>query len=149
MPLHLRAVEHPVVDLLASQEHVLDDVQVLAECEVLVDDLDAERRGVVRRAQRGRLAVEQHFARIIRLDACEPLDQRGLAGAVVADERAHLAGVDLHVHALEHLDGPEALADVTQLDESCHGCYPPPVPAPWRWARAARTPIITAPPASA
>jgi hypothetical protein len=34
--------------LLAPEEHVLDDVQVLAQGEVLIDDLDAERRGVVR-----------------------------------------------------------------------------------------------------
>ena len=33
---------------LAAQEHVLDDVEVVAQREVLIDDLDAERGGVAR-----------------------------------------------------------------------------------------------------
>ena len=41
MLLHLRLVEHALVNLFPPQEHVLDDVEVLAQREVLVDDLDA------------------------------------------------------------------------------------------------------------
>jgi hypothetical protein len=53
--------------------------------------------------------------------------------------------VDLHVHALEHLDGPEALADVTQLDESCHGCLSSSSTGGMTMgARDVRAPIITA-----
>ena len=40
-------VEHAALDLLAAEEHVLDDVEVVAQREVLVDDLDAEGRDVV------------------------------------------------------------------------------------------------------
>ena len=36
------------VVLLAAEEHVLDDVEVVAEREVLVDDLDPELGGVLR-----------------------------------------------------------------------------------------------------
>jgi hypothetical protein len=35
-------------ELLAPEVHVLDDVEVVGEREVLVDDLDAEGRGVLR-----------------------------------------------------------------------------------------------------
>src|SRR3954451_21749686 len=42
--LHLRAVEHAVVLLLAAEEHVLDDVQVLADREVLKGDIDTQGR---------------------------------------------------------------------------------------------------------
>ena len=50
--LHARLVERLNRWLLAAEEHVLDDVQVVAEREVLVDDLDAERRGVLRARDR-------------------------------------------------------------------------------------------------
>ena len=45
------------------------------------------------------------------MDAGEDLDEGGLAGAVVADEGDHLAGVDPEVDVGERLDGAEALAD--------------------------------------
>ena len=37
---------------LAAEEHVLDDVEVVAQREVLVDDLDAERGRVARASAR-------------------------------------------------------------------------------------------------
>ena len=39
-------VEDEAAALLPAEEHVLHDVEVVAEREVLVDDLDAERGGV-------------------------------------------------------------------------------------------------------
>jgi hypothetical protein len=48
MLLHLRLVEHALVNLFPPQEHVLDDVEVLAQRQVLVDDLDAVPRRVLR-----------------------------------------------------------------------------------------------------
>ena len=69
--LHVGLVEQPGVAPLAAEEHVLDDVQVVAEREVLVDDLDAELAGVGRAVDRHRLAVEQHLARC-RSGGCPP-----------------------------------------------------------------------------
>ena len=47
--LHLGLFEQlEDVVCLAAQEHVLDDVEVVAEREILVHDLDAEPRGVLR-----------------------------------------------------------------------------------------------------
>ena len=57
--LHAALVEHHAADPLAAQEHVLDDVEVVAQGEVLVDDLDAEGAGVAGRVHRDRLAVEE------------------------------------------------------------------------------------------
>ena len=45
------------------------------------------------------------------IDAGDRLDERRLAGAVVADQGDHLAGVDLEVDARERPDGAEALGD--------------------------------------
>ena len=44
--LHVVLVEQTVPQSLAPQEHVLDDVEVVGEGEVLIDGLDAERGGV-------------------------------------------------------------------------------------------------------
>ena len=46
--LHDRLLEpvEPVAHL-AAEVHVLDDVEVVAQCEILVDDLDPELRGVL------------------------------------------------------------------------------------------------------
>ena len=46
MLLHLRLVEHAEMNFFAPKEHVLDDVEVLAEREVLINDLDAVVRRV-------------------------------------------------------------------------------------------------------
>jgi hypothetical protein len=45
------------------------------------------------------------------MDAADALHQRGLAGAVVADQRGHLAGVRLEVHVAQDVDRAEALVD--------------------------------------
>ena len=96
-------------DLLPAEEHVLHDVEVVAQREVLIDDLDAELGRVTGGVDRDRLAVEAVLAGVGGVDAADALDQRGLAGAVVADERGDLAGVGGEVHITEDLDGAEAL----------------------------------------
>ena len=81
------------------------------EREVLVDDLDPERGGVLRAVDRDRLALEEDLARVDRVDPGDALDERRLAGAVVADERHDLARRDVEVDLVERLDGAEALRD--------------------------------------
>jgi hypothetical protein len=49
------------------------------------------------------------------MDAGDALDQRRLAGAVVADEGHHLSGVHMEVHLVQGLDRTEVLGDPTQL----------------------------------
>ena len=106
---------------LPAEEHVLDDVEVVAQREVLVDDLDAEGGGVARAVDRDRPALEAELARVVAVDAADALDQRGLAGAVVADQRGDLAGVDGEVDVAQHLDRAEALVDPAQLEQRRRG----------------------------
>ena len=111
-PLHDRLVEplqHVVV--LAPEVHVLDDVEVVAQREILVDDLDPQANGVLRAVDVDLLALEQDGAAIDRMDARDALDQRGLPRTVVADERHHLAGAHLEVDISESLDRAERLRD--------------------------------------
>jgi hypothetical protein len=76
------------------QEHVLDDVQVVAQREVLVHDLDAERG--LRPGGRGTgdvPALEEDLTRVDGVDAADALDEGRLAGAVVTDERSDLSAL--------------------------------------------------------
>ena len=58
--LHRRLLQPlEAVVRLAAEVHVLDDVEVVAEREILVDDLDPELRRVLRAVDRDRLAVEE------------------------------------------------------------------------------------------
>ena len=76
---------------LALEEHVVGDGEARDQGEILVDGVDAERPRVVDRAQLHLLAVDEDLAAVGLLEAGEDLDQRRLAGAVVADQPEHLA----------------------------------------------------------
>ena len=110
--LHRLLVESPrAVQQLAAQEQVRDDVEVVAEREILVDGRDPVLVGGGGAADVRALAVDRDRARVRGLDPGDRLDQRRLAGAVVADQGDDLAGVDLEVDVDERLDTAEALAD--------------------------------------
>ncbi|GGN21305.1 hypothetical protein GCM10011609_73280 [Lentzea pudingi] len=114
--LHVGLVEQATLGALAAEEHVLDDVEVVGQREVLVDDLDPEFRGFARALDVHRLALEQDLTRVGRVDARDALDQRRLARAVVADEGRDLAGVDVEVDVVQDVHGAEALVDAAQLE---------------------------------
>ncbi len=117
LDLHLRLVEHEARFGLAAEEHVLHDVQVVAEREVLVHDLDAQRGRVTRIADRHRLSVEQVLPGVDAVDARDALDQRRLAGAVVTDQSGHLAGIDRQVDVVQHLHRAETLVHPPQFQD--------------------------------
>ena len=97
----------------------MDHVEVVAECEVLVDDLDAERAGVLGAVQVHHVALEPDLAGVEGVDAGDALDQGALAGAVVTDEGGDLAGVDLEVDTVQHLHRAEALVDSREGQKWC------------------------------
>ena len=100
---------------LAAEVHVLDDVEVVAEREILVDDLDPELRGVLRPVDVDLLALEEDLAAVGRVRAGDALDQRRLPGPVVPDERHHLAVPHLEVDVAQGLDRAERLRDAAEL----------------------------------
>ena len=110
--LHPGLIEDDAVDPLAPEKHVRHDVEVVCEREVLVDDLDSERRGIPGPGDRHSLAFEVDLALVERVDPGDALDQRGLAGAVVPDEGHDLSGRDLEVDLVERLHRAELLRDV-------------------------------------
>ena len=103
--------------VLLAQEQVRDNVEVVAEREVLVNGRDSEPGRIGGTRDRHGLPLEAETALVGRMDAGDHLDQRRLAGAVVADEGDDLAGTNLEVDVLQRLDRAEALADALQREQ--------------------------------
>ena len=62
-------------------------------------------------------AVDEHLAGVGPDDAAEELDQRRLAGAVLAHQRPHLAGAQRDVAVAQRAHGAVGLRCAAQLDE--------------------------------
>ena len=92
-----------------AEEEVGDHVEVVAEREVLVDGRDPEAVASLGLAIVTVLAVELDRALVGAVDAGDHLDQRRLAGAVVADEGDHLAFADVEVDLGQACTAPNRL----------------------------------------
>ena len=110
--LHRRLVQDLEAIDLATEEHVLHDVEVVAERKILVHDLDPEPRRVLRRVYGDLAPLEDHLAAVRPVCAGDALDERRLAGAVVADERHDLARPDVEIDLRQSLHRAERLGDV-------------------------------------
>ena len=76
---------------LLGEHDVLGDGHHRDEHEVLVHHPDARLDRVVRRAEPHRLALDRDLALVRVVEPVEDVHQRRLAGAVLAEERVHLA----------------------------------------------------------
>ena len=78
---------------LHAEHDVLGDGEHGHEHEVLVDHADAGGDGVARVVERDRRVVDQDLALVGPVEPVEDVHQRGLAGAVLAQEGVDLAGL--------------------------------------------------------
>jgi hypothetical protein len=78
---------------------------------------DAEPRPLVRRELGDVAALEQDPAAVRRQGARHAIDERGLAGAVGADETQPIARPDLNRDAVERQEAAEALGDAVDVEE--------------------------------
>ena len=88
------------------------DAQLVHQCQVLEDRLDAVLASVLDRAQPDLLALYEDATVVGLVEPRQDLDQRGLAGAVVADEAEDLAPAKVHIHAPQCRYRAEAHRDV-------------------------------------
>ena len=109
-------VEHAEAARLAAEEEVARDIEIVAERQVLVDHLDAGGARIPRRREGRAPAVDQDLAAVGLLRAGEDLHQRRFAGAVVAEDAEHFAGMDGEVDGTEGGDGAVGLRDPANLD---------------------------------
>jgi hypothetical protein len=103
--------------LLAAQVHVLDHVEVVAQGEVLVHDLDSQPGRVLRAVDVHGFPLEEDLAAVRGVDAGHALDQGRFARAVVTDERHDLSLAHLEVDVGERLYRPERLRDAAELED--------------------------------
>ena len=104
------------LERLAAEEEVPRDAHQRDHAEILEHGGDAVFRRVARAPEAHRRAVDQDLALGRLVDAGEDLDQRRLAGAVVAEEAMDLAGIDLDVDVAERDHRAEMLGDAAELD---------------------------------
>ena len=64
------------------------------------------------------LAAHPQLAPVLRVEAAQDLDERALAGSVVADEPEHLALAQHEVDAAEDDEGTEALGHAAHLERA-------------------------------
>jgi hypothetical protein len=119
--LHRDLVDQAALGVLLAEEQVGDDVEVVAERQVLEHGRDPERLGGGRSGHVDLTAVEGDGARVGLVDARDHLHQGRLAGTVVADERDHLSGPDVEVHVGQRLHGTESLVDTGQGEHALPG----------------------------
>ena len=113
--------ERPTVDeagasRLDAEEHVLGHGQPRDERDLLGDERDPADERLARGAERHRRPPQHQVALVLREDAGDDLAQRGLAGAVLADERVDRAGPDGDRDIVESARRPEGLAERARLE---------------------------------
>ena len=104
-------VDQPEAPGLAGQEDVLGHRPVRGEVDLLVDRGDAGSLGLGGEREVDLSSVEDDAARVAAVGAGEDLDQRRLAGPVLADQRHHFARLDLEACRDQDLDAGKALVD--------------------------------------
>ncbi len=122
-------------DVARVAEHdVLGDGERLHEPEVLVHHPDPRVDPVARGVEGDGLAVDLELALVGAVEAREDVRERALAGAVLAEQRVHLALERLEVDVVVRDDAGEALRDPAARDRrtgraACGG--DPSATAPW------------------
>jgi hypothetical protein len=120
-----RPVDAAAAPGLVPEHDVLADRQVLAEVDLLVHRRDAGGLRIRGAAEHPRLPIHDDRAAVDGVDPGQRLDQRGLACAVLAHQRVHLAGAEREIDAVEGEHAREADGDPAhrgdRLDFGVHG----------------------------
>ena len=131
------------LERLHTDEDVLGDGQIGEERRLLEDDRDPGRLRLLGRVEDRLLAVDEQAPGVGPVDAREDLDQRRLAGAVLADEAVDLTADQFDVAVLESVHGAEALLGVLEGEE-CLGmlCLAHDRRLKWGTARTRRPQVV-------
>ena len=111
---HLPPADHGAAILMAD-ENVLGDVQIGKQQRFLIDRRDAHALRLGGARDRDRPPCQQDLATVGLMDAGDDLDQRRLAGAVLAQQRVDFAGMERERDVVEGLCRVEALGDAADI----------------------------------
>ena len=102
---------------LTAQEDIGRGSEVVAERQILIDDLDAGGARIHRQVKMHRLTFQRHHAGRGREIAGHDLDQGRFAGAVVAHQSHDLARLEMKIDAGQRLDRTEMLGYGLQFEQ--------------------------------
>ncbi len=120
--VHVAVAGDAAAGLLVPEVDVVGDAQPVDQVELLVDRGDPGRQRGLRVGERDRLAVPQDRPLVDVVRAGQDLDQRGLAGAVLAEQAVHLARAYDEVDTVEGAYARELLDDAAHLEQGLwHG----------------------------
>ncbi len=121
-PAHRFPVEEAeTVDDRMAEEDVFGDGQIVEQHRLLVGAGDAEMERGLGIGDCDRLAIKADLALVGRIDTGENLDQRGLAGAVLADQRRDGARIELEIDLLQRLHAGKGFRDADRLEDGAGG----------------------------
>ena len=109
-------VDHPVAPRLADHQ-VLEHAVPIHQVEVLMHHADARGERIGRAADRHRPARDPDLAGIRLVHAEQDVHQRGLAGAVLAEQPQDLPGMEDEIDGAVGVHRAEALVDASQLQQ--------------------------------
>ncbi len=115
--LHGPIVHHEPSPDLTPHEDVARNREVRRQEDLLVDQHDAASLGLLRPGETDGLARHRHRAAGGYEIAGQELHQGRLAGAVLTDDRMHLARHERERDVAQHLDGPEPLREPTRFQD--------------------------------
>ena len=101
----------PPVALSAEEEEVVDGDHRRHEGEVLLHERDTALHRLTGRSRGETLAGAEHLAGGRPVESTEDAHERGLAGAVLAEDGQHFAGADVEVDVAQRLHVTEAARD--------------------------------------
>ena len=104
---------------LDPKEQVLGDGKMRSESELLVHHDHAAIPRVSRTPWGERSPIDEEGARISDRDAGQDVDERALAGPVLANERPDFSGVHREVDTIHGDSRAETLSDVARLESRC------------------------------
>src|SRR6202789_643780 len=115
----------PVEELLLTEIYVLRDRHRRHEIGLLEDHRDPPSERFGGRCEVEGLSVEDQFAGRQFINSGQHLHQRGLACAVLSDDRMDLAGGERKVDILDCGNAAERLGRLTELEDCAHGLRAP------------------------
>jgi hypothetical protein len=107
-----------------AEKDVLRDRELWNQVELLVNHANAELQRVTRPGDLYLAAADANLAAILAIGTAQDLHQRRFAGAVLAKQHVHFAGVERQVDAGQRHDAREGLPDPPHLEDrarSGHG----------------------------
>ena len=112
---------------MVAEHDVLRDGERLDEPEVLVHHEDARVERVARRVEMNVAAAKEDLTLVRPVETREDVRERALAGAVLPEQRVHLADGRLEVDAVVRDDAGEALRDSAHRNGGRGAVGAPPV----------------------